>query len=202
MNIERNTFLDADELLSQKIYRAFYTGSVINRKEYITSQAKLLESTLYLEIRKHENHYNCLYRHLGYELIHDESGEFFSLKSIAESESEDAVFDETSLKIIAILTLISRFMTQRGQPLALLEEPVQGITGNDVAALCKDETTGAIFKALKLKTPIDALEFIKKRGFAFRVSHSRYVLSKGAMKMINTLIDREKELSLSNSLVQ
>ncbi|MBF4318283.1 hypothetical protein EAY30_25765, partial [Vibrio anguillarum] len=82
----------------------------------------------YLEIRQHENHYNQLYRHLGYELIHDEDGEFFSLKSIAESESEDTVFDETSLKIIAILTLISRLMTQRGQPLALLGESAQGIT--------------------------------------------------------------------------
>ncbi|MBF4297195.1 hypothetical protein EAY24_28540, partial [Vibrio anguillarum] len=96
-----------------------------------------------------------------------------------ESESEDTVFDETSLKIIAILTLISRLMTQRGQPLALLGESAQGITGNDIASLTDDETTSAIFKALKLKTPIDALEFIKKRGFAFRISQSRYVLSKG-----------------------
>lgn len=195
--MDRNTFLDADEQLSQTIYRAFYTGSVINRKEYMTSQAQFVESKTYLEIRQHENHYNQLYRHLGYELIHDEDGEFFSLKSIAESESEDSVFDETSLKIIAILTLISRLMTQRGQPLALLGESAQGITGNDIASLADDETTSAIFKALKLKTPIDALEFIKKRGFAFRISQSRYVLSKGAMTMIDTLIEREKELSSS-----
>ncbi|KZN50715.1 condensin complex protein MksE [Pseudoalteromonas luteoviolacea] len=197
MSMDRNTFLEVDEKLSQTIYRAFYTGSVINRKEYMTSQAQFVESKIYLEIRQHENHYIQLYRHLGYELIHDEEGEFFSIKLIAESESEDAVFDETSLKIIAILTLISRIMTQRGQPLEFLGQPVQGITGNDVAALADEETTSAIFKALKLKTPIDALEFIKKRGFAFRISQSRYVLSKGAMTMIDTLIEREKELSSS-----
>ncbi|MBQ4845738.1 hypothetical protein [Pseudoalteromonas sp. MMG005] len=195
--MDRNTFLDADEQLSQTIYRAFNSGSIINRKEYIISQAQFVESKTYHEIRQHEGHYNHLYRHLGYELIHDDPGEFFSLKSIAESESEDTVFDETSLKIIAILTLVSRLMTQRGQPLAFLSEPVQGITGNDIAALADDETTSAIFKTLKLKTPIDALEFIKKRGFAFRVSQSRYVLSKGAMTMIDTLIERERELSSS-----
>lgn len=195
MLMERNSFIDANEELSQQIYRMFHSGSVINHHEYLESQARFVESPLYIEMRQNEDHYQQLYRALGYDLHHDDKGEFLSLKSIFEAESDDAVFDETTLKLMAILTLFCRLVTQRGQSLASLGEPVQGVTKKDLSELDSSNTVTAILKAMKLKSAGDAMEFVRKRGFAFRVSPNRFVLSKGAVDMINTLVEREKQLS-------
>jgi hypothetical protein len=198
MSTERNSFIDASESLSQEIYRRFYIGSVINRKEYLESQAKFIDSTLYSEIMHHEQHYQQMYRFLGYDLVRDEEGEFISLKLISEADADDKSddkFDESTLKIIAILTIISRIMTHRGQPLLSLGEAVQGITANDLSIIAEDTTSLAILKAMKIKSPDDAIDFIRKKGFAFKVSQGRHVLSTGAMTMLQTLIDRQKQIN-------
>nr|WP_024593011.1 hypothetical protein [Pseudoalteromonas sp. TB13] len=195
MNPERNSFFDVNPALSQEIYKTFYGGSVINRKIYMTSQAQLVDSPLYIELRRHEDHYSILYKHLGFELTHDEKGEFMSLKLTSENESEETLFDETSLKIVAILTLVCRLISQRGQSLQLLSEPVQGVTPKDLSEIAEDKTAIAILSTIKIKSPEEAMEFMRKRGFCFKVSPSRYVLSKGAMSMIEVLIERESSLA-------
>jgi len=192
MNEQYYSFYDVDEQLSQAIYKSFYNGCVVNRKEYIEAKANWVESTLYLQLRQHEKHYKLLYRHLGYELEHDETGEFISAKLLSESESEDTPFDETSLKIVAVLSLISKVITARGQSMTYLAEPVQGITFDDLSSLFDNELYEAILKSLKFKTATDPIDFLIKRGFAYKVSQNRYVLSQGAMSMLKTLIEREK----------
>jgi hypothetical protein len=192
MNEQYYSFYDVDEQISQAIYKSFYNGCVVNRKEYIEAKADWVESTLYLQLRQHEKHYKLLYRHLGYELEHDETGEFISAKLLSESESEDTPFDETSLKIVAVLSLISKVLTDRGQSMAYLAEPVQGITFDDLSSLFNNELHEAILKSLKFKTATDPMDFLIKRGFAYSVSKNRYVLSQGAMSMLDTLKEREK----------
>jgi len=192
MNEQYYSFYDVDEQLSQAIYKSFYNGCVVNRKEYIEAKANWIESTLYLQLRQHEKHYKLLYRHLGYELEHDETGEFISAKLLSESESEDTPFDETSLKIVAVLSLISKVITERGQSMAYLAESIQGITFDDLSSLFNNELHEAILKSLKFKTATDPMDFLIKRGFAYIVSQNRYVLSQGAMSMLKTLIEREK----------
>lgn len=192
MNEKYYSFYDVDEQLSQAIYKSFYNGCVVNRKEYIEAKADWIESTLYLQLRQHEKHYKLLYRHLGYEIEHDETGEFISVKLLSESESEDTPFDETSLKIVAVLSLISKVITERGQSIAYLAEPVQGVSFDDLSSLFNNELHEAIIKAFKFKTATEPMDFLIKRGFAYTVSKNRYVLSQGAMSMLNTLIEREK----------
>jgi len=192
MSEQYYSFYDVDEQLSRAIYKSFYNGCVINRKEYIEAKADWVESPLYLQLRQHEKHFKLLYRHLGYELEYDETGEFISAKLLSESESEDTPFDETSLKIVAVLSLISKVITERGQSLAHLAEPVQGVTLDDLSSLFNNELHEAILKSLKFKASTDPIDFLIKRGFAYKVSKNRYVLSQGAMSMLNTLIEREK----------
>jgi hypothetical protein len=58
-----------------------------------------------------------LYRHLGFKLTLDQKGESISLKLTAENESKATPFDETSLGVVAILTLVCRLITKRGKSL-------------------------------------------------------------------------------------
>tara|TARA_A200000159_G_scaffold138838_1_gene140006 strand:- start:724 stop:1071 length:348 start_codon:yes stop_codon:yes gene_type:complete len=96
------------------------------------------------------------------------------------SESEDTPFDETSLKIVAVLSLISKIITDRGQSMAYLAEPAQGITFDDLSSLFNNELHEAILKSLKFKNATDPMDFLIKRGFfAYTVSKNRYVLSQG-----------------------
>ena len=192
MSEQYYSFYDVDEKLSQAIYKSFYNGCVINRKEYIEAKADWIESPLYLQLRQNEKHYKLLYRHLGYELEHDEDGEFISAKLLSESESEDTLFDETSLKIVAVLSLISKVVAERGQSVMHLGEPVQGITYDDLVSLFSNELHESILKSFRFKTATDPIDFLIKRGFANSVSKNRYVLSQGAMSMLKTLIEREK----------
>jgi hypothetical protein len=191
----RNTFFAANANLSKQIYRAFYSNSVINKREYIEAKASFVESNFYNELIVNLEHYGQFYLHLGFQLAHDESGEYFYLKPTVELGDEEDEFDESSLKIMAVLTIVTRLATKRAQAISLLSEPVQGVSPSDLDALDEDEKTLNILKSLKLKSALDALDFLKKRGFAFKVGPERHVLSKGAMAMINTLLERQKALN-------
>jgi len=190
-----NTFFAANANLSKQIYRAFYSNSVINKQEYIEAKASFVESNFYNELIVNLEHYEQLYLHLGFQLAHDESGEYFYLKPTVELGDEEDEFDESSLKIMAVLTIFTRLATKRAQAISLLSEPVQGVSPSDLDALDEDEKNLNILKSLKLKSALDALDFLKKRGFAFKVGPKRHVLSKGAMAMINTLLERQKALN-------
>src|SRR3990167_384534 len=195
MQTEINSFLQADVSLSQGIYQAFYNNSVINRKEYLESKADFQDSPKYREIVVNLYHYQQLYWHLGFQLTQDTDGEYFYLKATTDQDNDEDIFDETSLKIMAVLTLIARIATKRGQALVLLGDPVQGISPNDIDNINDDSESVEFIKSLKLKNASDAVEFLRKKGFAFRVNQKRYVLSKGALYMIDTLIQRQKALS-------
>lgn len=194
MDTKKNTFYDANASRSQSIYQKFYNGAVINRKEYIEAKADFIEAADYREIAVNENHYRQLYWHLGYNLSLDEGGEYYYLKSISENDADTESFDETSLKIMAILTIIARLANNRSQTIESLIQPVQGISQADLNALDEDSETLAILKSLKMKDSSDAINFLRKRGFAFKVDSKRSVLSKGASTMIDTIIDRQKAL--------
>ncbi|MCT8872134.1 hypothetical protein KXJ80_11935 [Shewanella xiamenensis] len=189
-----NTFYEVKEEYSQEIFRLFTTGSVINKCQYMMNTGRITESPFYLELLSRFDHYKLLYRHLGYELLHDNNGEFYSLRPLKDFDSDEDQIDETSIKIVAILTLISKEIVTRGQRLELLENPVVGLTSQDLDSMANDDKCSAILSSLKLKSPTDAVEFLRKRGFAFKVSDFRLVLSRGAMSYIDVLIQRENEL--------
>lgn len=187
-----DTFTQTNAARSQSIYNAFNSGGVINKKDYSTSKAEFTETSNYREIIVNLHHYRQLYWHLGYHLEQDDDGEYFYLKSISEDNFSDENFDETSLKLMAILTIVSRMANRFGQPISTLSKSEQGISGSDLDLLDKDSEVSSMFKSLKIKDAKDAIKFLLKRGFAFRVDNSRYVLSKGAQEMIMTIIERHK----------
>lgn len=194
MDSTKNTFISANHELSKEIYQNFYVSSVINRLEYSASKADFHNNPLYQEIILNSDHYTHLYFHLGYQLIHDDQGKYFYIKALTANECEEEDFDEISLKILAVLTIVSRLATTRGQVLSTLGLPVGGITANDLSSLNEDESL-SILQSLKLRSPEDAIEFLRKRGFAFKVDAKRYVLSHGSLVLIETLINRQKEIS-------
>ncbi|EKF9102651.1 hypothetical protein O1B16_002329 [Vibrio cholerae] len=194
MDSVKNTFISANHELSKEIYQAFYGSSVINRLEYSVSKADFHNNPLYQEIVVNIDHYTHFYFHLGYQLYHDDQGKYYYIKAITTNESCEEDFDEISLKILAVLTIISRLATTRGQALSTLGLPVRGITVNDLDSLNEDEPL-SIFKSLKFKSSEDAIDFLRKRGFAFKVDGKRYVLSHGSLVLIEMLINRQKEIS-------
>lgn len=179
---------------SQAIYQKFCIGSVINRQEYKSSVSDFIESPLYQEIIQNEPHYKTLYMHLGYELCRDSEGDYFYIKENVVDENEGEEFDEASLKIIAILTIFSKCATTRGQALQFFSSPLQGITPDDIEWVNGQDELMSYLKAIKLKSASDAMDFLRKRGFAFKTTSNRSILSKGAMVMIMNLIEREEQL--------
>lgn len=186
------SFTVADSEKSRQIYKLFCSKSVINKKIYQESKASFIEHGLYGELIENLAHYENLYFHIGYRLTHDSQGEYFYIKSLNDSDDADESFDEASLKIMAILTLFARIATQRQQALSTLGEAIQGVTSSDLELIDNNDEMLNIIKALKLKNASDALELLKKNGFAFKVLSNRHVLSKGAMVMIETIIEHFK----------
>lgn len=191
----QNTFSPTSTIISRSIYQTFYSGGVINKKHYTESKADFIDGAEYQEILVNQPHYESLYWHLGYQLAHDTDGDYFYLKVIHESDDESVAFDETSLKLMAILTIISRLASQHGQSISMLAEPVQGINITDLESLNNDEESLSFLKSLKFKESSDAVMFLVKRGFAYKVSKDRYVLSKGSIGMINVILERQKQLN-------
>lgn len=188
------SFANANAELSRQIYKLFCNKCVINKKVYRESSANFADSELYNELIENLNHYKQLYSHIGYKLIHDSQGEYFYCKLVVESDELEESFDETSLKLMAILSLFAKIATQRQQSLSTLSEPIQGITIADLELIDNTDEMLNIIKALKLKNATDALELLKKSGFAFRVLSNKHVLSKGAMVMIDTLVEHYKTI--------
>lgn len=192
MSETQSSFSAVNSDFSRLIYKTFCSKSVINKKIYRESSASFVESELHHELIKNLSHYELLYSHIGYKLTHDSQGEYFYIKSLGEVDEFDEGFDETSLKIMAILSLIAKIATNRQQSLATLGEPVQGITSSDLELIDNDHEMLNIVRALKFKNAFEALELLKRTGFAFKVFSNRHVLSKGAMVMIDSLIDHYK----------
>jgi hypothetical protein len=198
MDSTQNTFSATNTNMSRSIYQTFYSGGVINKKQYVESKADLIDNAEYQEILINQPHYESLYWHLGYQLTHDADGDYFYLKAIQDSDDESDAFDETSLKLMAILTILSRLASLRGKSIAMLGEPVQGISNSDLELVDDDVESLSFLKSLKFKESTDAIMFLIKRGFAFKVSKNRYILSKGSLAMISVILDRQKHLNEHN----
>lgn len=191
---DTSSFARVNSENSRQIYKLFCSKCVINKKIYRESSASFAENNLYNEIIENLMHYELLYLHIGYKLTHDSQGEYFYIKALGEIDEIDDSFDESSLKIMAILSLFAKIATQRQQSLATLGDPIQGIANADLELIDNHEDMLNIIQALKLKNASEALELLKKSGFAFKVLSNRHVLSKGAMVMIETLIEHFKSL--------
>ena len=189
-----NTFSQTSPNLSRAIYQMFAEGGIINKHEYVQSVADFKESSMYQELVTNHSHYEALYWQLGYVLAHDGEGEFFHIKSKIKDEEDDE-FNEAALKIMAVLTLFARIATQRGQPLHLLGEPAQGLTVADIDMLDSDEDLQQVLRALKLKDKSNVISTLKRCGFIFQVSSTKYVLSKGAVSMIDAIIEHQRNVS-------
>lgn len=184
-----NTFDDVSRIYSRKIYSAFVSGRIINQAEYSEAKGDFTECLLYQELIKNEAHYQLLYSHLGYQLEHDSEAEVFFVNELVESDDDSDDFSETTLKTQAILILLGHMLATRGQPLSSLADPNYGITNEDCRELDDYGKTAGILKALKLKSGEDAVELLRKRGYAFRVGTGRLVLSKGASVFLQRFVD-------------
>lgn len=189
-----NTFSQTSPNLSRAIYQIFGEGGIINKHEYVQSVADFKESSMYRELVTNHSHYEALYWQLGYVLAHDSEGEFFHIKSKIKDEEDDE-FNEAALKIMTVLTLFARIATQRGQPIDLLGEPVQGLTAADIDTLDTDEELQLVIRALKFKDKASVISMLKRCGFIFQVSATKYVLSKGALSMIDAIIEHQRNMS-------
>lgn len=187
------SFATVNSELSRQIYKSFCSKCVINKKIYKESSAGFVENPQYLELVENMQHYELLYVHIGYRLTHDSLGEYFYIKVLDENEENDESFDETSLKIMAILSLFAKIATQRQQSISTLMEPIQGVANSDLEIIDNHPEMLSILMALKLKNASEAIEFLKKYGFAFKVLSNRHVLSKGALVMIDALIEHFKQ---------
>ena len=90
---------------SSSIYRDLAAGKIIPKKLYHDLRSELIDNLKYTLLFKHQSHFHQLYQHIGFELVLDESGEFFYIKDAQDLDNNEA--DENAFKVQVILMLFS-----------------------------------------------------------------------------------------------
>jgi hypothetical protein len=176
---------------SAAIYREFLAGRVITREIYNTHLDALQDNPLYNLLYNNLSHFREFYRHLGSELMFNESGAFFYLREDLDDESEE--HDENAFRVQITLLLIGRYFARSGRDLEYLGRPDAGLQQEDIEALGSDEEYRDILRAARFeKGPAEALEYLSKRNFIFRSGPGRFFLSSAGMHFLELLV-REYE---------
>lgn len=173
---------------SALIYRQFVQGKVITKMTYHDIRAELEENPLFTLLFNHQQHFNHLYLHLGYELCFEQMGDFFYVRELREDASEEA--DDNALKVQTTLLLLGRYYSGSGRDLNLLCDHRFGLNEVDVEKLKENDEFNAILKAVRLDNWDKALDFICVRQFAFKISNKQLFLSQAGKGFLMRLVDQ------------
>jgi len=173
---------------STSIYRDLAAGKVIPKQLYHNLRSELIDNSNYTLLFKHQSHFYQLYQHIGFELVLDESGEFFYIKDAQDHESNEA--DENAFKVQVILMLLGRYYARSGRDLENIGKIDLGINADDLKALSKNDEYIDILTTAKLSGDWGkVLEFLSFRNFAHKTGDKRYFLNAAGMSFLYKLVD-------------
>lgn len=173
---------------STSIYRDFVAGKVIPKQLYHELRSELIDNENYTLLFKYQSHFHQLYQHIGFELVLDESGEFFYIKDAQDLENNEA--DENAFKVQVILMLLGRYYARSGRDLDNIGKIDLGINAGDLKALSQNDEYIDILTTAKLSGGWNkAMEFISFRNFAHKTGADRYFLNLAGMSFLYRLVD-------------
>jgi len=173
---------------STKIYRDLTTGKIIPKQLYHDLRAELIDNTDFTLVFEHQAHFTRLYQHIGFELVLDESGEFFYIKEAQLEESNDA--DENAFKVQVILMLLGRFYARSGRDLDNIGKVDLGLNASDLKQLSQNDEYKDILSTTKLPEDwIKVMDFLAGRNFAHKTGIERYFINSSGMSFLYKLVD-------------
>ncbi len=176
---------------STSIYRDLTAGKIIPKQLYHDLRSELIDNLKYTLLFKHQSHLYQLYQHIGFELILDESGEFFYIKDAHDLDNNEA--DENAFKVQVILMLLGRYYARSGRDLENIGKIDLGINADDLKALSQNDEYADILATAKLSGGwAKALDFLSFRNFAHKTGSDRYFLNAAGMSFLYRLVDDYK----------
>lgn len=180
-----NSFEEIPYTKSAQIYRLFSLGKVLNKQRYDDIHGCFVDDALFTLVFNKIKHFTLFFKHMGYELMFDEEGDFYFTQETRDSNSDES--DDNAMKIQAILLFIGRYYARVGD-LAQLADPMFGIKETDIEALKQDDLLLSSLKSLKLDNWDKALDYLANRNLIFKTGKERYVFSSAAMAFLTRLI--------------
>lgn len=187
-SLNNNSFSLINAEQSANIFRQFTQGKVITKQIFNQLSSAPEDNPLFTCLFSHENHFQQLYQHLGYQLCLNNDGDFYYVQEHREESSDEA--DDNALKVQAILLQLGRYYSQTGRDLAQLCESMFGFNEADIIALSKDEDSVAILKAIKIDNWPKAIDFIVSRNFAYKTGNSSYFISSAGKAFLFNLVEQ------------
>ncbi|KAF3982026.1 MAG: hypothetical protein HFP81_01625 [Methylococcales symbiont of Hymedesmia sp. n. MRB-2018] len=176
---------------STAIYRDLAAGKIVPKQLYHNLKSELIDNVKYTLLFKHQSHFHQLYQHIGFELVLDESGEFFYIKDAQDFENNEA--DENAFKVQVILMLLGRYYARSGRDIENIGKIDLGINADDLKVLSQNSEYADILSTAKLSGGWDkALEFLSVRNFAHKTGSDRYFLNLAGMSFLYKLVDEYK----------
>lgn len=177
---------------STSIYRDLAAGKIIPKQLYHDLRSELIDNLKYTLLFKYQSHFHQLYQHIGFELVLDESGEFFYIKDGQDLDNNEA--DENAFKVQVILMLLGRYYARSGRDLENIGKIDLGINADDLTALSQNDEYADILTTAKLSGGWGkALEFLSFRNFAHKTGSDRYFLNSAGMSFLYKLVDEYKQ---------
>ncbi len=176
---------------STSIYRDLSAGKIIPKQLYHNLRSEMNDNLNYTLLFKHQSHFHQLYQHIGFELVLDESGEFFYIKDAQDLEANEA--DENAFKIQVILMLLGRYYARSGRDLENIGKMDLGINAEDLKTLSQNDEYADILTTAKISGGWNkAMEFISFRNFAHKTGEARYFLNSAGLSFLYKLVDEYK----------
>lgn len=185
---QKTAFQDVDHEKSAKIFRELSSGKVITREKFSLVDNDLVDNDLYSVIFRNLDHFRMFYKHLGYELVFNDTRHFFFIRKLSDDEDRD--YNRNAFKIQVMLLILGRYFAQTGRDLKYLESPSIGIKQEDLKAIKQVDEYMMMLRGADFKDgPDAAVPFLKDRGFLFEVGTNRYTVSPAGMYFLDLLVE-------------
>ncbi|MBL1321207.1 MAG: hypothetical protein COA63_009135 [Methylophaga sp.] len=183
---------------STSIYREFAAGKIVPKQLYHDLRSEMIDNSNYTLLFKHQSHFYQLYQYIGFELVLDESGEFFYIKDAQDLDNNEA--DENAFKVQVILMLLGRYYARSGRDLENIGSIALGINADDLKALSQNDEYTDILTTAKLSGGWEkAMDFLSFRNFAHKTGADRYFLNLAGMSFLYKLVDEYKNSVSDNA---
>jgi hypothetical protein len=167
---------------SQKIYKTFMSGEIINKMIPSSTKSELVENPLYNALLIEQDDYENLYQNIGYKLT--PLDEAFYLQGISDDESND-----TAMEVQIIIEAISIGMLKNHIPHTQFTEYSAGLPAGLIEKCIVDEEITDLLHDCNIKDGLEKAIQNKLIGrkLAFENSHGRLVLSAGGKAIFEAI---------------